>query len=73
MQQTTAIVRLSYDQTAVFPLVKPRSCLNREIPLYYDMNVEVKFSGEPARGHTMGTPEVPPNWGSHTSTPKGGC
>ena len=28
------------------------------------------MSGEPARGHTMGTAEFPPSWGDHTSTPK---
>ena len=55
------------------PFSETSFLLKREIPLSCDKNVEVKLSGEPARGHTIGTPEVPPRWGDHTSTPKGGC
>ena len=48
------------------PFSETSFLLKREIPLEYDMDVEVKFSGEPARGHTMGTPEGPPRLGGHT-------
>ena len=59
------VVRRNYEVVAVFPLVKPRSCLN--VKFRWSMiGREVKISGEPARGHTMGTPEVPPRWGDHT-------
>ena len=45
------------------PFSETSFLLKREIPLDYDTDVEVKFSGEPARGHTMGTPEGPPRLG----------
>ena len=64
-------MRRSYEEVAVFPLVKPRSCLNVKFRWTMIRTLRSKFSGEPARGHTMGTPEVPPRWGDHTSTPKG--
>ena len=58
-----APVRRHYDLVAVFPFCETSFLLKREIPLDCDMNVEVKFSGEPARGHTMGTFEGRPRLG----------
>ena len=53
-------VRRHYGLMAVFPLVKPRSWLNVEIPLFYDQHVEVKFSDRAGpgshNGYTRGFP-----------------
>ena len=52
-RQPSAVVRRRYGLMAVFPLVKPRSI----------STLRSNFPTEPARGHTMGTPEDSPRMG----------
>ena len=56
-------VRRLYDLTAVFPLVKPRSWLNVKFRWSMIRTLRSNFPTEPARGHTMGTPEDSPRMG----------
>ena len=58
-----ALVRRSYDLVAVFPLVKPRSCLNVKFRCSMISTLRSNFPTKPARGHTMGTPEDSPRMG----------
>ena len=62
-QPTAAIVRRRYDLTAVFPLAKPRSWLNVKFRCSMISALRSNFPTEPARGHTMGTPEHSPRMG----------
>ena len=59
----TAMVRRLYDLTAVFPLVRPRSWLNVKFRCSMISTLRSNFPTEPARGHTMGTPEDSPRMG----------
>ena len=54
-----ALVRRSYGLVAVFPLVKPRSCLNVKFRCSMISTLRSNFPTKPARGHTM-------EWGVHT-------
>ena len=56
-------VRRRYDLTAFFPLVKPRSWLNVKFRCSMISTLRSNFPTEPARGHTMGTPEDSPRMG----------
>ena len=56
-------VRRHYGLMAVFPLVKPRSWLNVKFRCSMISTLRSNFPTEPARGHTMGTPEDSPRMG----------
>ena len=56
-----ALVRRSYDLVAVFPLVKPRSCLNVKFRCSMISTLRSNFPTKPARGHTMDTRGFPTN------------
>ena len=56
-------VRRHYGLTAFFPLVKPRSWLNVKFRCSMISTLRSNFPTEPARGHTMGTPEDSPRMG----------
>ena len=62
-RQTSTVVRRHYDLTAFFPLVKPRSWLNVKFRCSMISMLRSNFPTEPARGHTMGTPEDSPRMG----------
>ena len=56
-------VRRHYGLMAVFPLVKPRFWLNVKFRCSMISTLRSNFPTEPARGHTMGTPEDSPRMG----------
>ena len=56
-------MKRSYEEVAVFPLVKPRSWLNVKFRWSMISTLRSNFPTEPARGHTMGTPEDSPRMG----------
>ena len=62
-RQLSTVVRRRYDLTAFFPLVKPRSWLNVKFRCSMISTLRSNFPTEPARGHTMGTPEDSPRMG----------
>ena len=62
-RQPSAVVRRRYGLMAVFPLVKPRSWLNVKFRCSMISTLRSNFPTEPARGHTMGTPEDSPRMG----------